>query len=308
MVTRMPDVAHDCPVCSTAMVDHFKTEEADYTLCPNCDYLRAWAKDVNPLDLNVSLYNERFDQHLEETRVMDDKRRRTYRRFLGQAAGFKQTGRLLDIGCGSGRLLQVAVEDGWEAWGSDPAMGKAATRDDAFQIVPHVVNECGFEDGIFDVVHANEVIEHISDLFPFVTEVSRILRPGGVAVFRTPHHRSWTARMVGADWRQYEVFEKGHVGFVSSRTMTHLFKRNGMRLDRVVTDHFSLRDRYPIKTKVLRMLVGRAYDLVGQVAKVVARGERITVWGVKNQVANGTVGAARSSVGVERTEHRLNSG
>jgi 2-polyprenyl-3-methyl-5-hydroxy-6-metoxy-1,4-benzoquinol methylase len=278
----MPEAAHDCPVCATAMVDHFKTEEADYTLCPKCDYLFAWAKDVVPLDLNVSLYNERFDQNLDETRVMDEKRRRKYRRFLGDVQRFKATGRLLDIGCGSGRLLQVAVENGWEAWGSDPAMGEAATRDDAFKIVPHVVNECGFIDGMFDVVHANEVIEHISDLAPFIAEVSRILRPGGVAIFRTPHHRSWTAQMVGAKWRQYEVFEKGHVGFVTSKTMAHLFSSNGMKLERVITDHFSLRDRYPIKSKPLKTIVGRFYDLVGQVAKAVTRGERIMVWGVKN--------------------------
>lgn len=39
----------------------------------------------------------------------------------------------------------------------------------------------------FDVVHANQVIEHLSETDRFIKEVYRILKPGGYAVISTPN-------------------------------------------------------------------------------------------------------------------------
>lgn len=43
----------------------------------------------------------------------------------------------------------------------------------------------------FDVVHANQVIEHVSSVDLFVSEVYRLLKPGGYAVVSTENGSSW---------------------------------------------------------------------------------------------------------------------
>ena len=48
-----------------------------------------------------------------------------------------------------------------------------------------------FESASFDVVHANQVIEHVTHLDHFVAETSRVLRPGGRAVVCTENLASW---------------------------------------------------------------------------------------------------------------------
>jgi len=48
-----------------------------------------------------------------------------------------------------------------------------------------------FEDASADVVHANQVIEHVKRLDHFVGEVRRVLVPGGVAVVCTENLASW---------------------------------------------------------------------------------------------------------------------
>jgi 2-polyprenyl-3-methyl-5-hydroxy-6-metoxy-1,4-benzoquinol methylase len=48
-----------------------------------------------------------------------------------------------------------------------------------------------FTDGAFDLVHANQVIEHVSDVDHFLAEVKRVLRVGGVAVISTENGSSW---------------------------------------------------------------------------------------------------------------------
>ena len=48
-----------------------------------------------------------------------------------------------------------------------------------------------FPDGKFDVVHANQVIEHLRDTDLFVTEIRRVLKPGGIACISTNNLSSW---------------------------------------------------------------------------------------------------------------------
>jgi len=48
-----------------------------------------------------------------------------------------------------------------------------------------------FEDGRFDVVHANQVIEHLADTDQFIREIYRVLKPGGYAIVCTENLASW---------------------------------------------------------------------------------------------------------------------
>ena len=141
-----------------------------------------------------------------------------------------------------------------------------------------MLHEAGFPAGHFDVVHANEVFEHVEDPVELVQQVLAVLRPGGVLVFRTPNHRSWTARSVRSAWREYGVFEKGHVGFFSPRSARRLLVAHGFSEVAVETRHFSLRDRWPVRTPGLAPLLRLGYRLIGQLARPFGRGERMTVY------------------------------
>ena len=48
-----------------------------------------------------------------------------------------------------------------------------------------------FEDARFDVVTSNQVIEHLVETDNFVSEIFRVLRPGGYAVVSTENLASW---------------------------------------------------------------------------------------------------------------------
>lgn len=48
-----------------------------------------------------------------------------------------------------------------------------------------------FPDGSMDLVHANQVIEHVPDIDHFMAETARVLRTGGVAIISTENGSSW---------------------------------------------------------------------------------------------------------------------
>lgn len=52
-----------------------------------------------------------------------------------------------------------------------------------------------FEDGAFDCVIANHVLEHVSDVPRALAEIRRVLKPGGFAILQTPYseklHHTW---------------------------------------------------------------------------------------------------------------------
>ncbi len=48
-----------------------------------------------------------------------------------------------------------------------------------------------FADGQMEIVHANQVIEHVGDIDHFMSEIRRILRVGGAAIISTENGSSW---------------------------------------------------------------------------------------------------------------------
>jgi len=275
-----PQAASNCAICSNKMTFSFANDEAKYYVCDTCGYLVPVIQDLDSRELNDEIYSESFDQNLDVAAVVTSKRRRKYTQFLARVEGYRKTNRLLDIGCGGGRLLQVAAEKDWDAYGVDPAMKNLSqeTRE-GVTVIPKLLHEAGFEPDFFDVVHANELFEHVDDPLGLVRDILNVLRPGGVLVFRTPNHDSWTKKAVGTHWRELGVLRKGHVGFFSPRTARRMLTDMGFDKVKIETHHFSMRDRWSVKTPVVGNLMRLGYRGLGQVAKLCGTGERMTVYG-----------------------------
>lgn len=141
-------------------------------------------------------------------------------------------GRLLDIGCGRGGLveqlehplpLMVGVDPDWESLREHRlALGRAAAWSDGLP----------FAAGSFDVVCASWVLEHLERPLPTFAAVARVLRPGGVFVFITPNGRHPLAllnRMLGRLGRVQGALVERLYGRAAVDTFPTYYRANTVR-------------------------------------------------------------------------------
>jgi 2-polyprenyl-3-methyl-5-hydroxy-6-metoxy-1,4-benzoquinol methylase len=131
-------------------------------------------------------------------------RRATSARLLDLVARFVPRGRLLDVGCGPGLLLDEARRRGYEATGLELSRASAAHARAALglDVRELALEDFADEDG-FDVVFLADVIEHLDDPVAGIARCAELLAPGGVLCVVTPDPSSPTARLAGRRWWGY---------------------------------------------------------------------------------------------------------
>jgi SAM-dependent methyltransferase len=112
--------------------------------------------------------------------------------------------RVLDFGCGAGRLVQAGLDAGLRIEGADVYYGGSQTRAEAERsgLLGTAIREIhhgriDYPEAVFDLVVNNQVMEHVEDLDAVLAEIHRVLKPGGTLLSIFPSR---------------DVIREGHIG------------------------------------------------------------------------------------------------
>jgi SAM-dependent methyltransferase len=157
--------------------------------------------------------------------------RRTFRRRLRLLERWTRPGRLLDVGCAFGFLLQEALARGWEAWGvewSAHAAGhaEAGVRD---RIRLGSLQQADFSAASLDAITFWDYLEHSTDPGKDLDSAARLLKPGGWFSVIIPDAGSWLARLMGPRWEEYKKPQE-HLYFFTGRQLQAELQRRGFRV------------------------------------------------------------------------------
>jgi SAM-dependent methyltransferase len=151
-----------------------------------------------------------------------------YENILKRFARYRQTNKLLDIGCGEGQLLHTAQRMGWDAQGVESCTHAAAIcRRFGLHVECGNLLEAHYARGSFDVVTMIEVIEHLNKPKEFVSKSYELLRQGGVFYLTTPNFNCLARRLTGARW---SMIHGEHLLYFTPATLTSLLRRFGFRV------------------------------------------------------------------------------
>jgi SAM-dependent methyltransferase len=175
-------------------------------------------------------------------------------------------GRLLEIGCSTGFLMNAARLE-FEAHGVEPSAWAARIARERFGLDVHAGPFETFEApaGSFDAMLLVDVIEHVLDPRTVLQRAARLLRPGGVVYLVTPDINSLSARILGRYWWG---LRPAHLSYFSPVTLRRLLDETGFSVveqrsyGRIFTYGYWLSrlEKYPA---FVRGPIGRLIALLG---------------------------------------------
>lgn len=114
---------------------------------------------------------------------------------------------ILDVGCGGGLVTEPLADTGARVTGLDAGEENIQAAQDHATLTGRHINyvctslEAYTPPGLFDVVLALEIVEHVACVETFVKEVMRVVKPGGLVLFSTLNRtlKSFALAIVGAE-------------------------------------------------------------------------------------------------------------
>lgn len=156
------------------------------------------------------------------------------------------SGRLLDIGAGRGEMLKAATARGWKAVGLEPSseFARFARKYSGAEVIEARLEDRPFEEDSFDVVTLGAVLEHVFNPVEVLSEINRVLRPGGILWLDVPNEAGAFYRMGnlyqrlrGRDWvvNLSPTFPPYHVFGFTPRAVRSLATLTGFDVARLKT-------------------------------------------------------------------------
>ncbi len=227
----------ECPICSN---DSFKTyfETKDYfftnenftlSQCKNCDFVF-----TNPIPNNLDYYYEtpEYLSHNTKnksiiTKLYSEIRKINLKRKYNLVSKYIDKGSILDIGCGTGELLEQFCKNGWETIGIEPNKNAREIASKKIEVFDEKDLQ-NLKPKSFDVISMWHVLEHVPHLNKRITEVSNLCKNDGIMIFALPNLNSPDSRKYGKYWSALDV--PRHLYHFTQQTFEKLISKHGLKL------------------------------------------------------------------------------
>lgn len=147
----------------------------------------------------------------------------------------------LEVGCGGGILTEEICKMGFITTGIDPSEESLRTASNHanangldIKYDKGVGEQLPYADNSFDCVFCNDVLEHVQDLPKVISEISRVLKPGGVFFYDTIN-RTFISNLVAIkiwqEWKRWAFMPANlHVWkmFIKPGEIKQLLEKNGL--------------------------------------------------------------------------------
>jgi len=225
-----PRLLADCPICASRRICLDLEDVEDYITgepfgLARCDECGISFTQPQPPEMDAyypSLYRRYTPWILTVLRFLY--RRRAHR----WVESWPAPGRVLEIGCGDGLMLDSLRSIGWEVEGIERTDDVAAVaRAKGIPVTVGAVDDLPDEPR-YDIVILFQVLEHVHDPVALLRACTRRLRPGGRLIVSVPNLGSWQAEVTGSNWMHLEM--PRHLVHFTPDTLDATMRRVGMRV------------------------------------------------------------------------------
>ena len=170
----------------------------------------------------IQFYEQLEDSEYEETRYPRSKQAE---KIINDVKKYRSKGRLLDVGAGSGILVEQAQKMGFDSLGLEPSkwLSKMAVAHGIN--VKNKVLPIESLSSSMDVVTLIDVIEHVPNPNEIFLQIGEVMRKEAIGVVVTPDCSSLMAKLLGWKWWHYRI---AHIGYFNEKTLRISLKSAGL--------------------------------------------------------------------------------
>lgn len=238
-----------CPQCSGTHLKHVMTctdfyasgEQFELHSCGDCQFTFTQGF---PTGATMDRYYESSDyiSHSDTKKgIMNSVYHRVRKYMLGRKARLvakearRTSGKLLDIGTGTGYFAATMAKKGWEVEAIEKNAQARAFAKERFNLdVKPETDLSVFEPNTFDVITLWHVMEHLENLNETWDRLFELLTDKGILIIAVPNRASYDAERYGANWAAYDV--PRHLWHFTPGTIQQFGSKHG----------FIMAERYPM--------------------------------------------------------------
>ena len=235
----------NCPICkATAFTNFLKCE--DYTVshetfqlvkCSDCSFVFT---NPRPDAAEIVKYyqSEDYISHSNTSKGLFNFAYQQVRKFAvnGKVKMLEELNApqktILDYGCGTGEFLYAMSTHGWQSKGVEPS---PQAREMAIKNYGLTIEDpsalSSFNTNEFGIITLWHVLEHVHQLTETITNLKRIIAPGGYLIIAVPNREALEAQHYKEYWAAYDV--PRHLYHFSKQNITRLFEEIGLHLKSV---------------------------------------------------------------------------
>ena len=162
----------------------------------------------------------------------------------------KQSGQLLDIGCGLGFFIKTAHKYGFDVYGIDVAKRAVQYVENTFKLIARVetLDELLRQGKRFDLITLWHVLEHFVNPVDELKKIRRLLNEGGVCFIEVPNLHSLRFKLSRNKWvgGNHPLY---HRSFFTNQTLEDtLYKSGFSRTKRIPTSYHITERSYIYET------------------------------------------------------------
>jgi len=147
-----------------------------------------------------------------------------------------KSGKVLDIGCGTGDRLEVFRRRGFDVYGVEVSSSARYAREHLnLNVVEGNLFKAHYPDNFFDIATMYNVLEHLHRPKEMLQEVNRIVKKDGFLVIQVPNTDSLQFKRYGKRWSAFDV--PRDLFYFNPQILSGLLKKTGFEVIKI--DHMS---------------------------------------------------------------------
>lgn len=192
--------------------------------CKNCTLL--YASEIYDENFSNQLYEDSEFINSQEINGL----KKTYKQCISLALkDLEVKSSFLEIGCGSGYMLEAALDLGFDfVKGIEPSkLAIDAAKQNIKDKIKHgVFNKDDFKENSYDLIFIAMIIEHVTDINYFLTNLQKILKPGGSIVCVCHNERHFFSKVLKS---KHPIINDEHAYVFGKDTLFKIFSKNNFQ-------------------------------------------------------------------------------